>query len=236
MSAVDRRASELDTIAAVLPIERRDEPAELLTDQDVQTLRHLVNEGMGANSLRALTSDLSYLQAWALAATASPLPRPAPEALLLKFVAHHLWLPERREIEPGHGMPVEVETNLRDGGFLRADGPHSPSTVRRRLARWSTLTKWRGLEGAFASPALKSAIRLAVRAAGRPRRRKSRKAVTGDVVARLLATCAEGSLRALRDRAALMVAFDRVAGGAARSRHSVVSRSAGSIRPNSRTV
>ncbi len=35
-------------------------------------------------------------------------------------------------------------------------------------ATWSTLTRWRGLEGAFASPALKSAIRLAVRAGGRP--------------------------------------------------------------------
>ena len=51
----DRRAVELDTIAAVLPIERRDELAELLTDQDVETLRHLVNEGMGDNTLRAIT-------------------------------------------------------------------------------------------------------------------------------------------------------------------------------------
>ena len=88
VSAVQARAEELDTIAAVLPIERRDELAELLTDQDVETLRHLVNEGMGDNTLRALTSDLSYLQAWSLAATGSPLPWPAPKALLLKFVAH----------------------------------------------------------------------------------------------------------------------------------------------------
>jgi hypothetical protein len=62
--AIDRRAEELDTIAAVLPIERRDELAELLTDQDVETLRHLVNQGMGDNTLRALTSDLAYLEAW----------------------------------------------------------------------------------------------------------------------------------------------------------------------------
>ena len=88
---VDRRADELDTIAAVLPIDRRDELAELLTDQDIETLRHLVNEGMGENTLRALTSDLAYLQAWSLAATGASLPWPAPEALLLKFVAHHLW-------------------------------------------------------------------------------------------------------------------------------------------------
>ncbi len=53
ISPVARRAMELDTIASVLPIDRRDELAELLTDQDIETLRHLVNECMGANTLRA---------------------------------------------------------------------------------------------------------------------------------------------------------------------------------------
>lgn len=214
-SAIERRAEELDTIAAVLPIERRDELAELLSDQDVETLRHLVNQGMGDNTLRALTSDLAYLQAWSLAATGKSLPWPAPEALLLKFVAHHLWDPQRRETDADHGMPVDVDDNLRRQGFLKSAGPHAPATMRRRLANWSTLTKWRGLDGAFASPALKSAIRLAVRAVPRTRRRKSAKAVTGDVLAKLLATCATDSLRDVRDRAILMVAF--ASGGRRRS-------------------
>ena len=87
--------------------------------------------------------------------------------------------------------------------------------MRRRLANWSTLTKWRGFDGAFPSPALKSAIRLAVRAVPRTRRRKSAKAVTGNVLAKLLATCATDSLRDLRDRAILMVAF--ASGGRRRS-------------------
>lgn len=215
LTAVERRAEELDTIAAVLPIERRDELAELLTDHDVDTLRHLVNQGVGDNTLRALTSDLTYLEAWGLAATENPLPWPAPEALLLKFVAHHLWDPQRRETDADHGMPADVDEKLRQQGFLKSVGPHAPSTVRRRLANWSTLTKWRGLNGAFASPALKSAIRLAVRAVPRTRGRKSAKAVTGDVLAKLLATCATDSLRDLRDRAILMVAF--ASGGRRRS-------------------
>ncbi|MBY5324351.1 site-specific integrase [Rhizobium leguminosarum] len=215
LTAVERRAEELDTIAAVLPMERRDELAELLTDHDVETLRHLVNQGMGDNTLRALTSDLAYLEAWGLAATGGSLPWPAPEALLLKFVAHHLWDLGRRETDPDHGMPAEVDENLRSQGFLKSIGPHAPATVRRRLANWSTLTKWRGLDGAFASPALKSAIRLAVRAVPRTRGRKSAKAVTGDVLAKLLATCATDSLRDLRDRAILMVAF--ASGGRRRS-------------------
>ncbi|AYG71011.1 MULTISPECIES: site-specific integrase [unclassified Rhizobium] len=215
LTAVERRAEELDTIASVLPLERRDELAELLTDQDVETLRHLVNQGMGDNTLRALTSDLAYLEAWGMAATGHSLPWPAPEALLLKFVAHHLWDPQHRETDPDHGMPADVDENLRLQGFLRSVGPHTPSTVRRRLANWSTLTKWRGLDGAFASPALKSAVRLAVRAVPRTRRRKSAKAVTGDILAKLLATCSTDSLRDVRDRAILMVAF--ASGGRRRS-------------------
>lgn len=215
LTSVERRAEALDTIAAVLPIERRDELAELLTDQDVETLRHLVNQGMGDNTLRALASDLTYLEAWGLAATGNSLPWPAPEALLLKFVAHHLWDPQRRESDPDHGMPADVDENLRSQGFLKTVGPHAPATVRRRLANWSTLSKWRGHTGAFASPALKSAIRLAVRAVPRTRRRKSAKAVTGDVLTKLLATCATDSLRDLRDRAILMVAF--ASGGRRRS-------------------
>ncbi|MBY5474666.1 tyrosine-type recombinase/integrase [Rhizobium leguminosarum bv. viciae] len=212
---VSARAEQLDTIAAVLPIDRRDKLAELLTDQDVETLRHLVNAGLGENTLRALTSDLAYLEVWSVAATGSPLPWPAPEALLLKFVAHHLWDPRRREDDAEHGMPEAVTLELRQSGFLRSPGPHAPATVQRRLANWSTLTKWRGLDGVFSSPSVKSAIRLAARAVPRQRRRKSAKAVTGDVLAKLLATCGGDSLRDLRDRAILMIAF--ASGGRRRS-------------------
>jgi len=83
-----RRALQLDALAGILPMERRDRLATILTDDDVATLRHLAKEGMGENSLRALASDLAYLEAWALVATGSALPWPAPEALVLKFVAH----------------------------------------------------------------------------------------------------------------------------------------------------
>lgn len=212
---ISQRAEQLDTIASVLPMDRRDELAELLTDQDIETLRHLVNEGMGPNTLRALTSDLAYLQAWSLASTGKSLPWPAPEALALKFVAHHLWDGDKRLTDPHHGMPAEVEDTLRSQGFLRSPGPHAPDTVRRRLATWSTLTKWRGFEGPFGSPALKSAIRLAVRTTPRSRKRKSAKAVTGDILSRLLTTCDSDSLRDVRDRAILMVAF--ASGGRRRS-------------------
>ncbi|WP_331375136.1 tyrosine-type recombinase/integrase [Sinorhizobium chiapasense] len=210
-----RRAEELDALDAILPFDRRDQLAALLTDDDVATLKHLAGEGMGENTLRALASDLGYLEAWCRLATWSPLPWPAPEALLLKFVAHHLWDPVKRTEDPGHGMPADVEAGLRLEGLLKANGPHAPGTVRRRLTSWSILTRWRGLTGAFGAPSLKSALRLAVKASSRPRQRKSKKAVTVDVLAKLLAACAGERLVDQRDRALLLTAF--ASGGRRRS-------------------
>ena len=58
-----RRALQRDALPAILPMDRRDRPAELLTDDGVETLKHLAHEGMGESSLRALASDLAYLEA-----------------------------------------------------------------------------------------------------------------------------------------------------------------------------
>jgi integrase len=212
---VARRAEALDALEAVLPFDRRDILAEILSDEDVATLRHLATEGIGENSLRALASDLAYLEAWCQAATGLAIPWPAPEPLLLKFVAHHLWDPARRETDPGHGMPEEVTASLKGAGLLRADGPHAPSTVRRRLSSWSTLTQWRGLKGKFNTPGLRQALKLATRASARPRTRKSPRAVTADILGTLLKACAGDRLVDIRDRALLLVAF--ASGGRRRS-------------------
>ncbi len=213
--AILHRAEQLDALDAILPFDRRDQLAALLTDDDVATLKHLASEGMGDNTLRALASDLGYLETWCQLATGTPLPWPAPESLLLKFVAHHLWDPVRRAEDPSHGMPGEVESGLRFQRLLRAQGPHAPETVRRRLTSWSILTRWRGLTGSFDGPSLKSALRLAVRASARPRQRKSKKAVTGDILAKLLDACAGERLVDVRDRAVLLTAF--ASGGRRRS-------------------
>lgn len=210
-----RRALQLDALAGILPMERRDQLARILTDDDVATLRHLAKEGMGENSLRALASDLAYLEAWALVATGSALPWPAPEALVLKFVAHHLWDPARRADDVAHGMPADVEAALRASDHLRSDGPHASSTVKRRLAHWATLHRWKGLESPLGTPAIRTSLRLAVRASARPRRRKSKRAVTRDILDRLIATCQTDRLADTRDLAILLVAF--ASGGRRRS-------------------
>jgi len=56
-------------MVAVLPMASADRYAGVLTGADAATLKPLANSGMGANTLRALASDLTYLEAWCRAAT-----------------------------------------------------------------------------------------------------------------------------------------------------------------------
>jgi integrase len=62
---------------------------------------------------------------------------------------------------------------------------------------------------------LRSAVRLAVRASARPRRRKSKRAVTRGILDLLLATCCGDRLADSRDLALLLIAFG--SGGRRRS-------------------
>ena len=160
------------------------------------------------------------------AATGRPLPWPADPELVLKFIAHHLWDPEQKAVDPAHGMPDAVIEELWDRKILKVRGPHAPKTVSRRLANWSTLHQWKGVEPPFDHPGIRKALRLAMKASGRAPQRKSRKPVTRDVLDRLLATCSGSKAIDLRDRAILLVAF--AAGGRRRSevatlRHSQIS-------------
>ena len=50
------RSYELDALSSILPPDRRDRMAEILTEEDVATLKHLAEEGMGRNTLRASVS------------------------------------------------------------------------------------------------------------------------------------------------------------------------------------
>jgi integrase len=205
----------IDALAGFLPMAARDRLAETLSEAEIDTLTHLAKTGTGPNSLRALASDLAYLEAWARASTDAPLVWPATETTVLRFIAHHLWDEAEREKNPEHGMPEAVTEALRDAGRLKSTGPHAPATVRRRLALWSSLHRWRGLEGPFASPSIRNALRLAIRAADRPRTRKSPAAITRDILDQLLATCGLRRAVDLRDSALLLLAFG--SGGRRRS-------------------
>jgi site-specific recombinase XerD len=202
-------------LGAVITFHRQEQLDQLLTDDDLATLRHLLRKGTPENSLRALASDLAYLEAWCQAATGRRLPWPAPEALVLKFIAHHLFDPAEQGRDPTHGMPAAIERALNGQGVLKVGGPHAPATVQRRLSSWASIHRWRGLEPATAAPRVRTALKLAVKAANRRPGRKSERAIVRTVLSEALSRCYERTLAGRRDRALLLVAF--ASGGRRRS-------------------
>lgn len=206
----DRPGERITVISA----DREDLVARVLTDDDLSSLKHLAKKGTPANSLRALTSDLAYLEAWARSATGEMLPWPAREALVLEFIAHHLYDAEEQRRAPGHAVPAAVADTLQAAGLLRTTGPHAPSTVRRRLSSWATLHCLRGLEGAFSSLTVREAIKRAAKAADRRLGRKSKRAIVRQVLEDMLDTCGDGGPAAQRARAAPRRPADRGTGGA----------------------
>jgi integrase len=202
-------------LAAVVTFHRQEQLDALLTDDDLATLRHLLRKGTPENTLRALASDLAYLEAWCQAATGQPLPWPAPEALVLKLIAHHLYDPSEQGKDATHGMPAEIERALKGQRVLKVGGPHAPSTVRRRLSSWASLHRWRGFESATSAPRVRTALKLAIKAANRRPQRKSERAIVRTVLSDALERCYERTLAGRRDRALLLVAF--ASGGRRRS-------------------
>ena len=211
-----RRALQLDALSAILPMERRDRLAELLTDDDVATLKHLAREGMGENTLRALASDLAYLEGWAQsrdrrAAAVAGAGKPGAEI--------------RRAPPLGSGQARDRPAT-RHAGRGRGGAAGGLAASQRRAARaidsqtpvgelGHACIAGKGRRVRSTRPVFAQQLRLAVRANTRPRQRKSKRAVTRNVLDRLLATCRSDRLADTRDLAILLLAF--ASGGRRRS-------------------
>lgn len=202
---------------------------DALSDDDIRTLRRLVELGIGENSRRAIASDLRYISAWSILATGCELPWPPTVDLVLKFIAHHMWSVDERERDAEHGMPEAVAQQMRASGLLKVDGPHAVSTVRRRMSHWRSMCDMRGIDHPFDDPVLRRVLRKAGRALSAPEAPKSKKPVTLEIIERLnshlLVQCLDMPeddrhdealrLAAWRDRALLLLAFN--SGGRRRS-------------------
>ena len=214
------QGSVADVLVQILPVAAAERLAGHLTPSDVDTLRDLVRAAVPPNTVRAVTSDLTYLEAWSRAATGAPLSWPPSEADGLRFVAHHLFRSEEREVRlasndaaaAGYGMPASIEAELRETRVLRGSLPHAPATVRRRIASWRRVAQARGAEDALTSSGLRRALAAGTKASNRPKGQHSQLAVTRDVLDLLVGEDVVHlrpalALRELRDRALLLVAF-----------------------------
>tara|TARA_R110002124_G_scaffold121948_2_gene280456 strand:+ start:1421 stop:2464 length:1044 start_codon:yes stop_codon:yes gene_type:complete len=180
-----------------------------LSDADQDALAALYRKGTPPNTLRAWERDLAYIAAWKMAAVGRPLAWPEEEQVALKFILHHA-----EDLTENSGSAREVADTLILLGLRRALTPPAPSTLDRRIASWQAFHRMRNLPSPFGAPLVQQARQKARRALARPRKPKSPRPITRDVLKRLLASC-DDSLRGIRDRAMLTLAF--ASGGRRRS-------------------
>ena len=184
-------------------------PGSALSADDEAALSNLYRRGTPANTLRAWESDLAYIAAWKQAVFGRPLAWPEDETVALRFILHHA-----EDLTEATGPARDAAEALVAQGLRRALTPPAPSTLDRRIASWRAFHRMRNLPSPFAAPLVQQARQKARKALARPRTPKSPRPVTREVLTALLASC-DDSLRGIRDRAMLTLAF--ASGGRRRS-------------------
>ena len=188
--------------------------AELLSDGEVETLRHLAREGVGANTLRAMASDLAYLEAWSLAAGGAPCPgRPRERSSCVSSPTISTTASAARMI-PCTACPMRSRRRCAKAGdcgpaaaraFYGAQAPGPvddlPSLARPRGPVFVP-------EPARSAPPRRPHRPSAVRT-------QERETLDREVLERLIAACDGARLAGRRDAALLLLAF--ASGGRRRS-------------------
>ncbi len=174
--------------------------SHVVTVADNATLGHLLRKGIRENTMPATRCDLGYLGARYLASNGETLTWPPKSEVAQKFIAQHLWDPDERAINLGHGMPDHVRAMLKHGRYLGTRGTHAPSTIKRRIARWRALCEWRSVEHPFSKIEVSRKIREAIRASSKSRLFKSKRAVGTELIEDLLdILCLESERGAAED-------------------------------------
>jgi len=204
----------LGELISVVGLDSESLVESLLSDGEIDSLKKIIRNGTPLNTLRAYVSDLTYLEAWCQAATGAALPWPAPQELVLKFIAHHADSSAPNE-EPAFNMPLTVRQSLSSKGISKADKAHSISTIERRLATWGKAHVMQGYKNTIGIDEIRAVVAKAKKTGSRLKRPHSRKPITRDVLDLLLEQCDPSRLVGKRNRAILLTAFS--SGGRRRS-------------------
>lgn len=169
-------------------------------------LHRVIDDGTPPNTKRAYASDMRYFWTWCSAIGWSDEPvLPVPAEIVAKFIVDHL-----------EGLEEEVDTAMIESGVKTRSGPHSITTIDRRISTLSTFHKTKGLASPCNDPTVSKLMSKARKAAARRGEKpKKKKAVIKDVLDQMIETCSDDSVIDVRDRALLF--FGWASGGRRRS-------------------
>ena len=182
--------------------------------------RTILKAGESPNTRRAYEVALRYWQGWYQLRYGAEFTLPVPVSVLVQFLVDHLDIKDEHGKSHRYALRGDLETRLIASGVKARRGPPAWNTVMQRIAVLSGVHESKGLENPTRDPLIKQLLASARRAYGAAKKRpKSKKALTLDLLRKMLDTC-EGDLRGKRDRALLLLAF--ASGGRRRSEVSAV--------------
>lgn len=144
---------------------------------------------------KAYQSDLAYIRQWGHVSFGG-IRFPIEEHAVLLFITDHL-----------QGMPKAKEKQLMSvlltKGYKAKPGLHTLATVRRRLFALTAYHKEQG----YGDPCASSRIKQQLQEMAKTEEKAApQKAITEDILEKLLATC-DGSVKGIRDKAILLLAW-----------------------------
>lgn len=174
-------------------------------DEDLNNkVKSIFNDGTASNTIQAYKSDMNYVASWAFHSNLNP-ELPFDKDMIVKFIVEHI-----------EGLPEEVDRQLVEHGNKVNIGPHSISTVQRRVAAISTYHKLYGYDNPCEHRDVKTILKKAKRAQVRRGWKPNKKsATTADIIESMLETCSQDVLLDVRDKAMILFAFS--SGGRRRS-------------------
>lgn len=166
-----------------------------------EAIRAIHDQGIAANSKRALTSDLKYFWAWVKITYQIEIKSyPVPVEVVKRFIADHV-----------QGLDYLTDYALRQAGIKAKPGLLSLSTIERRISSLSTAHEACQCGGEN-NPCRAFSVRKLLESSAKVRVRNGetitkKTALTLDLLQQLLDTCQGGSLADARDRAVLSFGF-----------------------------
>ncbi len=177
--------------------------------------RTILKAGESPNTRRAYEVALRYWQGWYGLRYGTALTLPVSVSVLVQFLVDHLDIKDEHGKSHQYALKGDLEIRLIASGIKARRGPPAWNTVMQRIAVLSGVHESKRLKNPTRDPVIKQLLASARRAYGAAKKRpKSKKALTLDLLRKMLDTC-ECDLRGKRDRALLLLAF--ASGGRRRS-------------------
>lgn len=164
----------------------------------LERIEHIKSAGIADNTIKSYKSDLKYFWGWVKITRGGDIKYPVSYQLVLSFVLDHI-----------EGLDQRTDQMMVDHGFkAELDRVHAVITIQRRLKALGWIHRINNYENPVISQEIKELLSAAKRVESKSGRvSKKSRAITKDILERMIKTIDTRTLKGKRNRAILEFGF-----------------------------